>query len=166
MPSTHSCNIHATFHNIPQPTIVHAYSNVAAEECLRLADLVGMTRLRCLDLRNNQITALPPGCFARWTNMERLWLSHNQLSALQADGIGCLAATLQELHLGHNRLDCMPAEMAKLTRLRALSIEGNLIVELPAQLGILTQLERLDVGSQNGRLRFAPTTPYLLSMCN
>ena len=142
------------------------YSNVAAEECLRLADLVGMTRLRCLDLRNNQITALPPGCFARWTNMERLWLSHNQLSALQADGIGCLAATLQELHLGHNRLDCMPAEMAKLTRLRALSIEGNLIVELPAQLGILTQLERLDVGSQNGRLRFAPTTPYLLSMCN
>jgi Leucine-rich repeat (LRR) protein len=140
-----------------------AHSNVAAEQCLRLADLGAMTRLRCLDLHDNGITALPPGCFARWANMERLWLSRNQLSELPVE-VGCLARTLRELHLDHNRIDRVPTELAKLTCLRVLTLAANLIVELPAQLGVLTQLERLEVGSQNGRLRYIPLRPtHLLS---
>ncbi len=118
-----------------------------------MTDLGGLTTLRRLDLSHNGLIAVPPGWFVKWSNMERIWLSHNQLSTLPADDLGRMARTLEELYLDHNRLDAVPSELAKLTRLHVLTLDDNSIEELPAQLGNLTQLDRLDVGTQQGRLR-------------
>lgn len=120
----------------------------------RLAPLVRLTQLRHLDLRNNYLLSLPAGCFAEWSCMNTLLLSHNQLASLPPD-VGRMARSLEELDLTHNQLDALPTELAKLTRLRVLAVEENAIVELPAQLGSLTQLERLAVGTQSRRLRFS-----------
>lgn len=86
--------------------------------------------------------------------MQSLLLSHNQIPLLPPE-IVCLAPTLKDLDLTHNKLEQLPPEMAKLTALRKLFIEQNCITELPAQLGNLTHLEVLEVGSQSGRLRYA-----------
>jgi Leucine-rich repeat (LRR) protein len=118
-----------------------------------LADLGRLTALRSLDLRDNHLEFVPSTLFAQWTNMERLWLSHNKLTVIPADDVEHMAHTLEELHLSYNRLESLPAEMAKLTRLKVLTVEENRIVELPAQLGSMTRLERLEVGTQNGQLR-------------
>jgi hypothetical protein len=124
-----------------------------------LTDLGELATLRHLDLSRNQLIATPPGWFVRWTNMERLWLSHNQISTLPADDLGRMGRTLVELYLDHNKLAAVPAELAKLSRLRVLTLDENLIEELPAQLGTLTQLERLEVGKQQGHLRYH-TMPF------
>lgn len=87
--------------------------------------------------------------------MQCLELSHNQLSVLPID-VACMASSLEELHLHHNKLDTVPAELAKLTRLRVLRLEGNRITELPAQLGSMSQLEEIEVGTQSGHLRSPP----------
>jgi hypothetical protein len=149
---------------------VKAKSQGEAGQRLRLTDLGELSTLRCLDLSRNHLAALPPGCFAGWTRMERLWLSHNQLLSVAdqllprgEDMAASMAPALTELHLDHNRLDGLPAELARLTRLRVLALQENDIPELPAQLGNLTQLERLEVGTQNGRLRYFF---LLFSFCN
>lgn len=120
---------------------------------LRVADLAKLTTLRYLDLSHNELEFFPGAFFAKWPRMERLWLSHNMLTVLPVE-ISQLAATLEEVHLEHNRLEALPIELAKLNRLRVLKLDDNTIAELPAQLGVMTQLEQLDVGTQNGRLRY------------
>lgn len=112
-----------------------------------------MTKLQCLDLRNNGLSSLPHcSCLVRWGHMKRMRFSHNQLTAIHPD-IGRMGM-LEELYLEHNRLDSLPAELAKLSQLRVLALQGNLIAELPAQLGNMTSLRQLDMDHQHGCLRY------------
>jgi len=123
-------------------------------DCLQLADLAEMTKLRYLNLVNNRITTLPSCCFAGWTNMECLWLDCNKLTTLPNHTIKHMAGTLRELHLSGNQLNTLPIELALLTQLNILTLQDNHLVELPPQLGVLSKLSKIEVGKQNGNLRF------------
>ena len=77
------------------------------------------------------------------TNLQRLYLGHNQLTSLPAE-IGNLK-NLQKLHLWNNQLTSIPAEIGHLTNLRYLSLEFNQLTSIPAEIGNLINLQKLSL---------------------
>lgn len=120
-----------------------------------------LTQLKCLDLSHNGISGIPAVCFMGLTQLEKLWLGGNALTSLGVD-IGAMLS-LRELHLSHNRLTALPPEIASLKQLKVLNVEDNSLVELPAHLSTIPFLNKLQVGSQNGCLRYAgPLQPVFV----
>src|SRR6266566_4256985 len=110
-----------------------------------------------LDLRNRDLTALPPE-IGRFTSLRELWLDGNQLSALPPE-IGRLTS-LQVLRLRKNQLSALPPEIGQLTSLHVLRVGGNQLKVLPPELGRLTWLQELDVHGNplNPELQAAATS--------
>src|SRR5438270_622058 len=75
-----------------------------------------------LDLRNRDLTALPPA-IGRFTSLRELWLDGNQLSTLPPE-IGQLTS-LHVLRVGGNQLNVLPPELGRLTWLQELDVHGN-----------------------------------------
>lgn len=109
-----------------------------------------LDQLRVLDISNNCLSSVPPSCFAQWHRLEKLIASDNKMNSLVDIG---LVTSLKELDLHNNRLRTLAPEIANLKQLVNLNLEGNCLSELPAQLSTM-QLEKLEVGLQNGCIRY------------
>ncbi len=82
-----------------------------------------MPNLRVLNLSFNEIYEVPPDTLSKIDQLEALYLSGNKLTSLPSE------------------------DLEKLEKLRVLHLNGNKLQTLPSELGALTALQHLDVGS-------------------
>ncbi|XP_014103169.2 leucine-rich repeat and calponin homology domain-containing protein isoform X1 [Bactrocera oleae] len=108
-----------------------------------------LTSLTYLDLRSNQLAALPREiCFLP---LQVLLVSNNRLATLP-DELGRMER-LTDLDASYNQLSTLPARIGELRSLRSLSLRSNQLMYLPRELTCLT-LESLDVS--NNRIASLP----------
>ncbi|XP_067623309.1 DISP complex protein LRCH3 isoform X2 [Eurosta solidaginis] len=108
-----------------------------------------LTSLTYLDLRSNQLAALPREiCFLP---LKVLLVSNNRLTALP-DELGRMDR-LTDLDASYNQLSTLPARIGELRSLRSFSLRSNQLMYLPRELTCLT-LESLDVS--NNRIASLP----------
>ena len=96
-----------------------------------------------LELTNGNLRGALPPEIGELTDLQMLWLDHNQLSGLPSE-IGQLAH-LHDLALSHNLLSELPPEICCLTGLQALFLSNNRLRELPKNIDRLTHLKVLDL---------------------
>lgn len=106
-----------------------------------------------LSLAGLGITELPPE-IGNLTNLETLWLNHNDLLRLPPE-IGNLS-NLQSLILNHNQLSRLPAEIGNLTNLQELDLAYNQLSSLPSTIGNLENLNQLYLS--HNQLRSLPVS--------
>jgi internalin A len=104
--------------------------------------LCRLTRLRILNLYDNNLTELPE-CIGQLIKLESLNVAVNQLKTLP-ESLGRLTR-LQKLRVYQNELTELPESLCRLTRLQLLSLWRNKLTELPECIGQLTELELLDL---------------------
>ncbi|KAM6963122.1 leucine-rich repeat-containing protein 40 [Aplochiton taeniatus] len=109
------------------------------------------TDLTKLLLSNNQLTALSED-IRLLPALTTLDLHDNQLNSLP-NALGELQE-LQKLSLSHNQLCVLPVEVCSLRNLRSLTLQQNLLDHVPEELGELESLEDLDLS--NNRLTCLP----------
>ncbi len=98
--------------------------------------LAHCTKLTQLTLDNNRFSTFPL-VVTKCTRLYHLSLSHNGLTSVPIEIRRLLA--LVELNLDHNRIGPdLPMEMASLTRLQRLGLEGNCLTTMPACLANMT----------------------------
>jgi len=95
-----------------------------------------------LDLRDNQLSSLPPE-IGKLLKLPRLDLSRNQLSSLPPE-IGKLQ-NLTKLNLSENQLSSLPPEIGNLQKLTKLNLSGNQLSSLPPEIAKLQKLTWLDL---------------------
>lgn len=106
------------------------------------------TELQHLSLSYNVIRELPEEAFQPIKALRRLELRGNQLTAIQASTFRSLAASLQELDLGRNRITEL--ETLDLPQVQILKLDHNNLTALKrGQFSKMTQLITLNV-SHNG----------------
>lgn len=104
------------------------------------AGLANWHNLETLNLRFNKITALPDT--GGWTKLKKLWLGHNALREVDVSGL----AALEELDLLNNAVSEVPADLGLCTNLKHLLLGQNSIKSIPSEiLGNLVQLRSLDL---------------------
>ena len=111
------------------------------------SDLGSLSRLRFLNLNNNQLSGEIPAKLGNLASLEHLDLGYNRLSGKIPAELGNLA-NLERLYLGGNQLSGkIPAELGNLANLERLYLGGNqLSGEIPAELGNLANLKYLGLG--------------------
>ena len=111
-----------------------------------------MFSLESLDLSRNQLEGEMPKSLRNLCNLRRLVLSSNNLVGLvEKDFLACSNNTLEALDLSHNRFrgTSFP-NLSGFSRLRELDLGFNqLNGTLPKSIGLLPQLERLDIRSNS-----------------
>lgn len=107
---------------------------------IQIASIDQLVNLTSLNLRNNELTALPLG-ITKLINLTRLNLGNNQLKSLRPE-IGQLT-NLVELYLNDNRLQTLPTEISQLPNLQRLYLNDNRLTELPPEIGQLPNLREL-----------------------
>lgn len=100
-------------------------------------ELLQMTNLTTLDLSFNQLTHLPPKLF-QLTNLTVLDLGGNHLAHLPPEFFQLTGLTV--LYLSHNRLTELPREFIQLANLEWIGLSGNQLAHLPLELFQLTDL--------------------------
>ena len=115
---------------------------------LAAGDFAGLTELKNLDLRDNELTTLPTGVFAGLTALRDLYLDDNELTTLPTGVFAGLTA-LGVLRLPDNGLTTLPTGVfAGLTTLRDLYLHNNELSTLPDDVfEPLTALTRLYLNS-------------------
>lgn len=114
------------------------------------ASIKSLTSLTYLDLRSNQLTALPREvCFLP---LQVLLVSNNRLTSLP-DDLGRMER-LTDLDASYNQLTTLPARIGDLRSLRSFSLRSNQLMYLPRELTYLS-LVSLDVSSN--RISSLPT---------
>ncbi|SFC29061.1 Leucine rich repeat-containing protein [Flexibacter flexilis DSM 6793] len=98
--------------------------------------------VRSLDLRNQNLTSLPPELF-ELTDLKVLILDNNQLQSIPSE-ISKLQK-LSVLNLRNNQLRELPASLTSLTDLRLLTLGNNKLSSLPTGWGAMTHLFSLDI---------------------
>ncbi|XP_078001105.1 leucine-rich repeat protein 1-like [Glandiceps talaboti] len=108
--------------------------------------ILGLKRLRVLDMSNNSIKSLPTS-MEHLTSLSELNLSFNQLSEFPP-GL-CkdpLKSSLEFLDLSNNQFKVLPPYLCALSKLVHLKIEKNQIVRLPQAIGRLQLLRFMSAG--------------------
>src|SRR5271166_53748 len=105
-------------------------------------EIVKLTSLQSLSLWSNQLSSLPPA-LVKLTSLQSLSLSFNQLSSLPPEIVKL--TSLQSLSLSNHQLSSLPPEIVKLTSLQSLSLWSNQLSSLPPEIGKLTSLQSLDL---------------------
>lgn len=117
--------------------------------CNKLTDLpatIGnLTQLQQLLLRLNQFTSACLLKLVGLSKLKRLELSSNPLGTLPAELFQL--SSLTTLQIGHNQLSQLPPEIANLTLLTELVASNNQLQELPTSITQLTNLQLLNVVS-------------------
>jgi Leucine-rich repeat (LRR) protein len=103
-------------------------------------ELMSLTALQYLSVRDNCIKLVPPGIGAL-TALHELHLQENKLESLPQE-IGLLVM-LKKLTLMKNSLTSLPDAISLLTALRDLDITNNKLEKLPEKIGALIALQRL-----------------------
>ena len=103
------------------------------------------SRLRRLDLFDNQLTELPVGLDGL-PQLTSLGLSHNRLNMTEASvrTLGSMVL-LQELNLSFNPLGAISLRLANLTRLRVLSLRRANLTAVPVDVASNGRLEIVDL---------------------
>eukprot|EP01087_Luapelamoeba_hula_P001011 TRINITY_DN1076_c0_g1_i2.p1 TRINITY_DN1076_c0_g1~~TRINITY_DN1076_c0_g1_i2.p1 ORF type:complete len:1930 (-),score=528.69 TRINITY_DN1076_c0_g1_i2:16-5805(-) len=127
-----------------------SYINVSSNQLHALPEsLNGLHNLRKLLVSNNYLEVFIHPRPGDLRNLVWLDLSWNKIKTFPS-GIGNLGATLEKLYLGHNELKALDGnEIRKLKVLRELSVPHNKLRALPQQLGLLTHLIILDIEENN-----------------
>src|SRR5271169_3871800 len=106
-------------------------------------------------MHGNKLTVLPEK-FQSFQFLRTLNLSKNSLSAAALDIITHLK-TLIELYLAHNQLEGpLTPDIASLTHLQVLDLEGNKLTSFPDEIQSLTRMRILLLG--DNKLQFIPWT--------
>jgi hypothetical protein len=103
------------------------------------------TKLKNLELNNNEITALCDELFD--LKLTRLSLNSNRIETLPPS-IGRVT-TLTTLSLNTNPIDTLPDEICSLQNLENLDLSSTSLRSLPEKIGELTQLETLNLCQTN-----------------
>jgi len=88
------------------------------------------------------LTGVVPAAFGQLVTLEELHLGSNRLAGAVPVELGQLAA-LSALHLNGNQLTSVPAELGNLSSLSVLNLNGNQLTSVPAELGNLSSLSEL-----------------------
>nr|BBC28442.1 putative Leucine-rich repeat (LRR) protein, homolog of Volvox carteri MTF0684/MTM0041 [Yamagishiella unicocca] len=92
--------------------------------------------LTSLDVSFNQLHELP-ACLGALTLLTCLRAQYNQIERVHPQAFSGLGGCLVELHLGDNALGSLPAEVGCLSRLARLDLRYTRLTELPAELSRL-----------------------------
>jgi hypothetical protein len=136
--------------------------NLAGQGLTVWPDLSLCTNLSSLDLRDNQLTALPAE-ISQLVNLTDFNVAGNMLTVLPAEIV--LLAHLQTLDLSYNLLISFPAEIGQLVSLQTLKLGGNQLTTLLAEIGQLVNLQTLDMTS-NQLTSLPPEIGQLVSLQN
>ena len=121
-------------------------------------DLLGLTGLRWLDLRDNALETLPTGLLSSTPALRALLLGGNRLTRLEEDALAGLAK-LNYLDLSANGLTAlMPGQFAEQAALRRLRLDGNALNDLPD--GLFSGIANLFLL----RLEDNPGAPFALQL--
>jgi len=115
-----------------------------------------LAKLEMLHLSNNPFLKLPNQLFDL-ANLSHLYLINNKLDNLPSN-ISRLK-NLTQLFLYDNYLHVLPKQISELTNLKWLGIGGNRISEIPTWIGDLKSLETLIIGSKNNPKENISTLP-------
>lgn len=96
--------------------------NRLTDECFEPISL--LEGLRRLNLSYNDILEIPEGALTRLSKLQDLFLSGNELSSLPADDLDNLKG-LKLFFLNNNKLVSLPAELSKLSNLEHLDVGSN-----------------------------------------
>eukprot|EP00741_Cyanophora_paradoxa_P002354 tig00000600_g2283.t1 len=96
-----------------------------------------------LNLDGNNLSRIPGAELAKLTNLEKLFLNRNQLTALPPE-IGLLSS-LRELLVFTNKLMSLPPEIGRLTALKRLNVADNRLTSLPVEIGSIPAMKELNV---------------------
>ncbi|ABN65930.2 adenylate cyclase (ATP pyrophosphate-lyase) (Adenylyl cyclase) [Scheffersomyces stipitis CBS 6054] len=83
-----------------------------------------LVSLKSLNLSYNDILEIPEGAMRRLTRLTEVYLSGNEIATLPADDLENLKA-LKLLFVNNNKLVSLPAELSKLTNLQHLDVGSN-----------------------------------------
>ncbi|OAA40604.1 RAM signaling pathway, SOG2 [Metarhizium rileyi] len=103
------------------------------------------------DLLNETLTGLVGGATVDVHAGVTIDLSHGDIVELPEELIDILKERLERLALSHNQLSSLPARFSECTSLRYLNIRENQIKEFPMSLCHLKRLEILDIGQNQLR---------------
>ena len=106
-----------------------------------------LTNLERLYLSYNQLTGTIPPALGSLTNLERLYLSYNQLTGTIPPALGSLT-NLEWLNLSYNQLTgTIPPALGSLTNLEWLNLSGNQLTGcIPQDLGGIPQNDYSQLG--------------------
>ncbi len=104
--------------------------------------LTNLTKLRNLQLCNNQIKRVPES-ISNLESLERLDLGNNQIEEIPNSLFKL--RTLKEIHLHNNRIQNIPEGINRLTNLLVLNLSENQIATSPEPIEYLLKLEELDL---------------------
>ena len=141
---------------LPPPTSPNQDGGASREPIvsLRAGDFLGLAELQELWLFRNRLTELPHGVFTGLDDLHRLHLGFNELAELP-DSIFSGLSRLRDLSIQANQLERLaPNAFAGLSRLEELWIYENQLVEFPAGMSELVNLQKLV--AVNNRLETLP----------
>ncbi|KAM3441181.1 hypothetical protein MY4824_001632 [Beauveria thailandica] len=140
---------------IPTGTNVPPNGNLSVSRVLTPAQVIGLARdaMRlALESEGQTVEASTAGTGLK--SGVTVDLSRKSIQKLPEEVVDIVKDELERLALSHNQLSSLPARFSECTSLRYLNIRGNLIKEFPLTLCDLTSLEILDLG--RNQLRALP----------
>lgn len=87
-------------------------------------EIVMLPELRVLNLSYNELIDIPQRSLRRWPHMNELYLSGNELTSLPSDDLEDISS-LKVLHLNGNKFQTLPAELGKISKLAVLDVGSN-----------------------------------------
>ncbi|PIK54003.1 hypothetical protein BSL78_09088 [Apostichopus japonicus] len=136
-------------HNSEDESIQRGYSN---EDVLKLIAAAKALGAISIDLSQKNLAKLPQELYSL-QEIEYLYLEGNLLDSVPDDVFEKLP-NLKWLDLRYNQIKVLPITCAKHRFLRTLLLEGNLLTELPPELGLVKTLTGLNL--RGNPLEFPP----------
>ncbi|KAL2923673.1 hypothetical protein RDABS01_015164 [Bienertia sinuspersici] len=100
-----------------------------------------LSQLEYIYLDHNELSGAIPTCIGKLSALQMLYLHHNRLTGPIPFSIGRLV-DLQMIDLGHNQLTgVLPSSIGNLTQIKSIILENNMITgNLPQSIGYLNEL--------------------------
>lgn len=89
-------------------------------------ELALLPELRIVNVSYNLIYDIPPRTIRRWQHLAELYLSGNDLTSLPAEDLEEVSS-LKVLHINGNKFQVLPAELGKVSKLAILDVGSNLL---------------------------------------
>ena len=87
-------------------------------------EITMLPELRVLNLSYNELVDIPQRSLRRWPHLNELYLSGNELTSLPSDDLEDISS-LKVLHLNGNKFQTLPAELGKVSKLVVLDVGSN-----------------------------------------